>query len=434
MIEKVKITEVIRNASNPRTIKNDKREKLIKSIKEFPEMLKIRPIVVDENNIILGGNMRYDACKSAGLKEIWIIKANNLTEEQKKEFVVKDNVGYGEWDWDILSNEYHIDELEDWGLEMPEYLQAQPGDEEDVDEDNFKLEDDLQIDIKIGDVITFHVEGEEVHRLVCGDSLVKEHIELLMGEDRADLIYTDPPYGISYTGANNPTAKVWDMIENDELTGDNLEQFIESAFKLASEYSKKDVAAYCWYANSNYAQFRGGVNKAGWTIKQDLIWNKGMTLGRADYHWAHEPCLYLKKTNQRTEWYGDRTNKTIIREKRIDVERLSKEELQKIIRILMQDSTNWEINKDSAMTYIHPTQKPIQLAARAIRNSSPLDGIVLDMFTGSGSSLLACHATGRRFRGMELDTKYAQLITDRMAQYDTNITIKINGKDYGNGE
>jgi len=119
--QKVTIKEVIPNKSNPRIIKDDKFKKLVQSIKDFPQMLEIRPIVVDENNIILGGNMRFKACIEAGLKEVFIIKANDLTEEQKHEFIVKDNVGFGEWDWDILANEWDTEKLEDWGLDLPIY-------------------------------------------------------------------------------------------------------------------------------------------------------------------------------------------------------------------------------------------------------------------------------------------------------------------------
>ena len=118
-VEKVKIGEVKNNPSNPRLIKDDKFRKLVKSIQEFPQMLELRPIVVDENNIVLGGNMRLKACKEAGLKDVFIVKAENLTEEQKQEFIVKDNVGFGEWDWDALANEFDIEQLEDWGLNVP---------------------------------------------------------------------------------------------------------------------------------------------------------------------------------------------------------------------------------------------------------------------------------------------------------------------------
>jgi hypothetical protein len=118
MVQKINIQKITSNANNPRIIKNDKFKKLVKSIKEFPEMLRIRPIVIDENNVVLGGNMRLRACKEAGLKEVWIEKIENFTEEQKKEFIVKDNVGFGEWDWDMLGNEWDNVKLGEWGMDV----------------------------------------------------------------------------------------------------------------------------------------------------------------------------------------------------------------------------------------------------------------------------------------------------------------------------
>jgi hypothetical protein len=139
--QKVTIKEVIPNKSNPRIIKDDKFKKLVQSIKDFPQMLEIRPIVVDENNIILGGNMRFKACIEAGLKEVFIIKANDLTEEQKHEFIVKDNVGFGEWDWDILANEWDTEKLQDWGLDLPIYDNIDySGKNEEIDIDNLDSE------------------------------------------------------------------------------------------------------------------------------------------------------------------------------------------------------------------------------------------------------------------------------------------------------
>jgi site-specific DNA-methyltransferase (adenine-specific) len=279
--------------------------------------------------------------------------------------------------------------------------------------------------IKIGDLITFSKDGEVLHKLYCGDSTLEASWNTLMGEERGELIYTDPPYGISYTGANNPTAKVWDMIENDELRGDGLTQFLTDAFNLAYEYSKKDTAAYCWYANSNYTQFRNGLNAASWEIKQDLIWNKGMTLGRADYHWAHEPCLYLKKNGQRTHWYGNRKHKTILNSTKQDLSKLSKQDLLDIFERIQQDSSVWEIKRDARLFYIHPNQKPIELAGRAMSNSSQSGDIVIDMFSGSGSTLVAAHKLNRKFRGMEMDTKYAQLIINRLERTDPDLEIQI---------
>ena len=189
----MKITEIKPNTNNPRIIKDDKFKKLVKSIQDFPQMLELRPIVIDENNIILGGNMRLKACIEAGLTDVPVKQAADLTEEQKKEFIVKDNVGYGEWDWDDLANNWDEELLTEWGLDIPnfepEVLEAE--------EDDFAVPDGgVETDIVLGDLFEI---GE--HRLLCGDSTDIEKVELLIKGEKCNLL-TDPPYGIN---ANNQT-------------------------------------------------------------------------------------------------------------------------------------------------------------------------------------------------------------------------------------
>jgi hypothetical protein len=188
-VNKVNINEVKTNPKNPRLIKDDKFRKLVKSIEEFPQMLELRPIVVDENNIVLGGNMRLKACKEAGLKEVYIVKAENLTEEQKDEFIVKDNVGFGEWDWDMLANEWDVEKIQDWGLDLPVDLSVT---ELEAEEDDFSVpEGGIETDIVLGDLFEI---GE--HRLLCGDSTDIDKVELLINGQEVNLL-TDPPYGIN---------------------------------------------------------------------------------------------------------------------------------------------------------------------------------------------------------------------------------------------
>ena len=161
MITTVKLSEVIPNPNNPRQIKDDKFKKLVESIKNFPEMLSLRPIVVNDNMVVLGGNMRLKACKEAGLKEVPIIKASELTDEQQKEFIIKDNVGFGEWDWDQLANEWDVEQLTEWGLDVPDFAQT----ELEAVEDDFEVPEQIETDIVLGDLFEI---GE--HRLLCGDS------------------------------------------------------------------------------------------------------------------------------------------------------------------------------------------------------------------------------------------------------------------------
>jgi hypothetical protein len=191
-IEKWKVSEVKANPNNPRVIKDDKFKKLVKSIQDFPEMLELRPIVVNVDGIVLGGNMRLKACKEAGLKEVPVIKAEDLTEDQQKEFIIKDNVGFGEWDWEDLANNWDAEELTEWGLDLPtdSFIEME------AVEDDFEVsEDGIETDIVLGDLIEI---GE--HRLLCGDSTDSDAVAKLMDGEKADMVFTDPPYGMSYGG------------------------------------------------------------------------------------------------------------------------------------------------------------------------------------------------------------------------------------------
>jgi hypothetical protein len=186
MKQLIKLNKIKSNPNNPRIIKDVKFKKLVTSIKEFPEMLEKRPIVVDENLIVLGGNMRTKACKEAGLKEVWVDIVDNWSEEQKKEFIIKDNSGFGEWDWDVLANEWDADKLNDWGLDLPPMFN-----ELEAEEDDYTEPDNMQVDVILGDLIEI---GE--HRLLCGDSTNSDQIAKLMNGQKADMVFTDPPYGI----------------------------------------------------------------------------------------------------------------------------------------------------------------------------------------------------------------------------------------------
>ena len=185
MIKKVNITEVISNPNNPRLIKDDKFKKLVKSIQDFPDMLNVRPIVVNTDMVVLGGNMRLKAIKEAGIKEI-NVDIVDWNEQQQKEFIVKDNVGYGEWDWDDLANNWDAEELTDWGLDIPNFdsnvLEAE--------EDDFAVPDGgIETDIVLGDLFEI---GE--HRLLCGDSTCSDTVAKLMNGEKADITFTSPPY------------------------------------------------------------------------------------------------------------------------------------------------------------------------------------------------------------------------------------------------
>jgi len=388
-ITEVKVGEIKANPNNPRIIKDDKFKKLVKSIQEFPEMLKLRPIVVNDDMVVLGGNMRLKACKEAGLKTIPIIKASLLSEQQQKEFIVKDNVGYGEWDWDDLANNWDAEQLTDWGLDIPNFevetLEAE--------EDDFAVPDGgIETDILLGDLFDI---GE--HRLLCGDSTQTDTFSKLMDGEMGDMCITDPPYNVAYEGKTKDALK----IENDSMGNDDFYKFLYDFYSALTTAVKKGGAIYVWHASSEIINFGKAMVDAGWLLKQQLIWVKNtMVMGRQDYQWKHEPCLYGWLAGDSHKWYSDRKQTTII-------------EWDK-------PSRNGE----------HPTMKPIGLFSYQINNSSKIGDIVIDAFGGSGTTMVACEQLKRKSRIIEYDPKYCQVIVDRMLKLDPTLTIKRNGQPY----
>jgi len=409
---------------NPRTISKEKFDSLVKSIQDDPEMLELRELLVfpfNESFIVIAGNMRLKAMQHLKHKEAPCKILDPATPIEKlKAYTIKDNISYGSNDWDALK-EWDQEELTEWGLDIPDYESPI----KEAHEDHYVIPDEIITDIKCGDL--FQIGP---HRILCGDSTSPEDVVRLMDGKKAQLIYTDPPYGVSFTGVKNDRAHLWEMIENDELKGDALFDFLVKAFKNAKENSDPDIAAYIWYASCNHIIFEKAVLAAGWEVKQQIIWNKGMVMGRSDYHWAHEPMLYCKKEKQTTKWYGDRTQKTILGARITDLINMKKEELVKVIKLLIDNSTNWEIDKDNCNSYKHPNQKPVALAGRAINNSTKEGDIILDLFHGSGSTGVAAHQLGRIIYAMEYEPKYVQIEVDRMAALDSRLTITKNGMLY----
>jgi DNA modification methylase len=367
-----------------------------------------------------------------------IVIPSDTTTEQLRRYLLKHNSSFGKWDFDLLANDWDFAELSDAGIDIPDIDFNDGEDEQGGNTKTQAVEDDfdhppvneIETEIKQGDLITFHKNGKELHRLLCGDSTKREDVERVMNGEKADLIFTDPPYGVSYTGVSKQNTVKWEQIKNDNLRGDGLFLFLVECFTLLFENSKPSAAAYIWYAASNHIQFETALTTAGFKVRQQLIWNKGMVLGRSDYHWAHEPCLYCRKENERTSWYGDRTAKTILGLRRTDILSMKKEELIVIVKNLMNENTCWEIDRDltnQTKTYQHPTQKPVTLAGRAINNNSQIGELVTDFFLGSGSTMVAAHQLNRKCYGLELDPKYCQVILSRMEALDDDIEVKING-------
>jgi len=391
----VKINEVKPNPKNPRLIKDDKFKKLVKSIEEFPDMLNKRPLIVftdvDGKYVVLGGNMRLKALKELNYKEIPIILADEWTEEQKAEFLIKDNVGFGEWDWDSLANEWEVDKLEEWGLDLPVDLSVK--EELEAEEDEFDVsEGGIETDIVIGDLFEI---GE--HRLLCGDSTQTDTFEKLMQGELADMVITDPPYNVAYEGKTKDALK----IENDSMDNDDFYKFLYDFYTALTTAVRKGGAIYVWHASSEIINFAKAMVDAGWLLKQQLIWVKNsMVMGRQDYQWKHEPCLYGWLKGDSHKWYSDRKQTTIIEFDR--------------------PNRNAE----------HPTMKPIGLFAYQIENSSKIGDIVIDAFGGSGTAMIACEQLKRKARVIEYDPKYCQVILERMIKLDPTLKVKKNGEDY----
>lgn len=386
--KKINIKAIKPNNENPRYITDSKFKKLVKSIKEFPEMLETRPLVVDENMVVLGGNMRLKALKAAGVFEVPIHQVKGWTDEQKKEFIIKDNLGYGEWDWDIVANDWDLTKLKDWGLDLPDFPEIEP----EVQEDNYTEPDNLKVDVILGDLIEI---GK--HKLYCGSSTDSKNWEKLLDGKKIDLVVTDPPYNVDYTGKTKDELKIL----NDKKTDSEFYNFLLDFYSSTNEYVKKGGAWYVWHADTEGANFRKAMTDVGILYKQCLIWVKNsMVMGRQDYHWQHEPCLYGWKEGASHNWYSDRKQTTILNFNR--------------------PSTNSE----------HPTMKPIELISYQIKNSSKIKEIVADGFLGSGTTMVASHQLNRICYGMELDPKYCQVIIDRMLKLDSNLVVKINNKIY----
>jgi DNA modification methylase len=381
-VEKVKISEVKTNPKNPRLIKDDKFKKLVKSIQDFPQMLEIRPIVVDENNIVLGGNMRLKACKEAGLKEVFIVKADNLTEQQKDEFIVKDNVGFGEWDWDMLANEWDTEKIQDWGLDLPVDLSVT---ELEAEEDDFSVpEGGIETDIVLGDLFEI---GE--HRLLCGDSTDSDQVAKLMNGDKADMVFTDPPYGMSYKG----TTFGKEGLENDG--DDEWENVLQGAFQNMILFSKNAVLALCFSPSrlDRFFKCTEGIN-----FKRILTIYKPNRMGFPWQSWILTSEIIALFENGKPEYIKENYK-------------------HDVYTFDYSERPDKEVN--------HPTVKPLSIVSDI--TSKTKGNSVLDLFLGSGTTMVAAHQLNRKCYGMELDPKYCQVIIDRMKKLDPSLVIKRNG-------
>lgn len=373
MIIQEKPIEVLREyANNPRN--NDSAVNAVaESIKQFGFRV---PIVIDGENVIVAGHTRVKAAKQLGLASVPCVVADDLTEEQVKAYRLADNRTAELAEWDMEKLEAELRELADFDLSAFEF----DFDFEECEEKQELIEDDVpelqeEAICQKGDVWQL---GE--HRLVCGDSTKASTLDKLMQGAKADLLVTDPPYNVDYEGKTKNGL----TIENDSMSGEEFKTFLTSAFERVNENLKDGGAFYVWYASREHINFESALNDADLKVRQQLIWVKNsLVLSRQDYHWKHEPCLYGWKEGASHNWYSDRTQTTVMEFDR--------------------PSRNAE----------HPTMKPLDLIGYQIQNSSQKKDVVLDLFGGSGSTLIACEQLGRICYMCELDEKYCDVIIRR---------------------
>jgi DNA modification methylase len=497
------IAEIKSNPKNPRVIKDEKFAKLVQSLKDFPEMLEKRPLVcftdTDGKLVVLGGNMRLKAAKEIGLKELPVIIADDWTEEQKAQFLIKDNVGFGEWNWDELQSDWDVEQLSDWGLDIPQQFEIKA----EAEEDDFDVpEGGIETDIVLGDLFEI---GQ--HRLLCGDSTDSDQVAKLMNGDKADMAHNDPPYGMK---------KEKDGVLNDNLNYSDLLDFNREWIALQFMHLKENGSWYCWGIDEPLMDIYSEILKPyiaeqKATFRNLITWDKGHGQGQnsentRSYAIADEKCLfvmmgvqgfnnnadnYFDKWDTIVNYLDEQKNKASLTikdckrlaghseksgchwfdksqwmmptketydswrnyciEKNIDAFKKEYEEIKKEYEEIKKEYE--EIKKEyySTRAYFnnvhdnfnnvwkfdrhlrqgdeggHATPKPILLCERAIKSSCPDNGLVLDFFLGSGSTMVAAHQLNRKCYGMELDPKYCQVIIDRMRKLEPSITIKKNG-------
>lgn len=389
-----------------------------------------RSILIDKNNRIIAGNKSVENAMSIGIEDVQIVESDgtkiiavkrtdiDLDTPQGREMALADNASAKAnivFDAEVVEAELGEAICTEWGVELAEEAPE-------AEEDDFDVpEGGIETDIVLGDLFEI---GE--HRLLCGSSTEIDSWSKLMGSDLCDMVMTDPPYNVDYKGGNGLT------IMNDKMENNTFYQFLYDFYTALGSYTKKGGAWYVWHADSEGVNFRTAFEDSGLMLKQCLIWVKNaLVMGRQDYQWKHEPCLYGWKPGG-AHYFVDERNHTTVIEDKIDFKKLNKKQLLDIlIESNSEKKSTSVIHCDKpSRNDVHPTMKPILLLAPLIKNSSKENELVADGFLGSGSTMVASHQLKRKCYGMELDPKYCQVIIDRMIKLDPTLKIKRNGEDY----
>lgn len=372
-IQSAKINEVKPYPNNPRD--NDGGvDAVANSIKEFGWQ---QPIVVDKDNVIIVGHTRYKAARKLGMKEVPVVVANNLTPEQVKAYRLADNKTGELTDWDMSLLDDELGDIADIDMSDFGFNLDLDDDEVEVQEDDFDEEVPEEPKSKLGQIYQL---GR--HRLMCGDSTKPEDVKKLVGGVRCDLLLTDPPYNVGYVGQDGMT------IKNDRQEDDKFYKFLFNAFSAAKDNLKQGASFYIWYSSSEMVNFTNAANNSGLSVRENLIWEKNnIVLGRQDYQWKHEPCLYGWVEGGSHSWYSDRKQTTVM-----------------------------HFDKPQRAD-LHPTMKPVALFDYQIKNSTKSGDVVLDLFGGSGTTIMACEQDGRNACVMEFDPKYVDVIIKRWEDF-----------------
>nr|DAW12930.1 MAG TPA: adenine specific DNA methyltransferase [Caudoviricetes sp.] len=420
-IEKIKIADLLEYKNNAKEHPQWQIDQIVESIEKFGFN---DPIAIDENNTIIEGHGRLYALQEMGADEVECIRLSHLSENKKKAYILAHNklTMNTDFDSDLLAQE--LGEIE--GIDMSSFgFLLDPIIE--VVEDDFDDESVIEQPepiAKLGDVYQL---GE--HFLMCGDSTDFIAVKKLCGDALMDLLVTDPPYNVAYEGKTEDAL----TIENDNMDDAKFREFLKAAFACADGVMRPGAAFYIWHADSEGFNFRGACRDIGWTVRQCLIWNKNqMVLGRQDYQWKHEPCLYGWKDGAAHYFVDDRNLLTVLEEES-ELKKMSKAELINYILEFQESTATTVINEvKPSRNGLHPTMKPLRLIERLVRNSSKKGENVLDLFNGIGSTLMVCEQLGRRYFGMELDPRYVDATIERWEEFTGKKAVKISSNNQDN--
>jgi len=390
-IVKRKITELIAAEYNPRKINKVQEQDLKDSLTRFGL---VDPIIININkerkNIVIGGHQRLRVWADLGNTEIDCNELD-LTLDKERELNIRLNKNGGSFDDELVKEFFDYEELTEWGFTPDELF-----DKEETTADGLIDDDEIpeakESKVKRGDIWQL---GE--HRIMCGDSTSSDDVAKLMNGEKADMVFTDPPYGVSYEGGHNKEKRKG--IKNDKLEGLDLSNLFKDSLVTSLIFTKDTCPFYIWYASGKSIETFKGIEESEISVRAIICWYKiksGLGAFMAQYIPNYEPCIYGHKKGKSIKWYGPTDEKTI-----------------------------WELKNDNK-NKLHPTQKPIALAERALNNSSKIKDIVLDFFLGSGSTLIAAEKLNRKCYGMELDEKYCDVIIERWEQFTGLKAKKIN--------